>query len=108
MDISFGDDDLRATCEQERVAKRRLGAAGAKKLQRRLADLQAARNLAEVVAGRPHALERDREGQYAFDLDGACRLIVESADDPVPLNEAGRVDWPRGDATPDRRHRGLP
>ena len=95
MDILFADDDLRSVCEQDKIARRQLGTAGAKKLQRRLADLAAATNVGELVAGRPHPLAGDRKGQFALDLDGACRLVFESADEPVPLHGAGGVDWPR-------------
>jgi proteic killer suppression protein len=95
MDILFAGDDLRRVCEQEKAAKRELGGPGAKKLQRRLADLRAASNVGELVAGRPHPLEGDREGQFALDLDGARRLAFEAADEPLPVNEAGRVDWPK-------------
>ena len=95
MDIFFKEERIRRLCETEKCAKRELGQAGARKLIKRLADLRAVRTVGELVAGRPHALERDREGQFALDLDGACRLAFEAADAPIPLNGAGRVDWAR-------------
>lgn len=73
--------------------ERAFGTACAKKLQRRLADLQAALTLMDVVAGRPHPLERDRLGQFAIDLHGACRLVFESADEPIPIKEDGTIAW---------------
>jgi len=75
------------------MMERHFGTACAKKLQRRLADIQAAVTLRDVTAGRPHPLEKNRDGQYAIHLHGACRLVLESADDPIPFNENGRVSW---------------
>lgn len=73
--------------------ERKFGTACAKKLQTRLDDLQAAETLADIVAGRPHPLERDRIGQFAVDLHGACRLVFESTDEPVPTRDDGTIAW---------------
>lgn len=72
---------------------KKFGAVCAKKLRTRLADLQAAETLEDIVAGRPHPLERDRLGQFAIDLHGACRLVFESADEPVPTKDDGTIAW---------------
>ena len=66
---------------------KKFGMPCAKKLMARLADLQAAETLEDVVAGRPHPLERDRLGQFAVNLHGGVRLVFESADDPVPIKD---------------------
>ena len=56
----------------------------------------------ELVAGRPHPLKgdseallrsADRAGQFAVDLEGAKRLVFEPANDPIPCNEDGSIDW---------------
>ncbi len=93
VDILFADDDLENLCNTERLQKRQLGAKGAKKLQRRLADLDAATHVGELVAGRPHPLKNDRAGQFAVDLDGGCRLVFEPAHDPPPSRDDGSIDW---------------
>ena len=31
--------------------------------------------------------------KFALDLDGGKRLVFEPANDPVPLNEDGSIDW---------------
>lgn len=93
MDIFFSDADLRRLCESGKEARKQLGAKGAKRLQRRLADLAAASRLEEVVAGRPHPLKGDRHGQFAFDLDGGRRLVLEPACDPVPESDDGSILW---------------
>jgi len=56
MEIGFRDDKLRDLCEKERVARKKLGDACARKLRSRLADLDAARVVTDLVAGRPHPL----------------------------------------------------
>ncbi len=93
MDILFANDDLETLCSSEREGKRRLGARSAKKLRTRLADLQAAAKVTDLVAGRPHPLKRDRLGQFSVDLDGGWRLVFESANDPVPRDTSGQVIW---------------
>lgn len=61
MKITFGDCKLQDLCEQEKLAKRKLGANCAKKLKARLADLAAVNCVRELVAGRPHTLTGDRD-----------------------------------------------
>ena len=93
LDIEIPDDDLRALCEQQRLATRRLGAPCARKLRSRLADLMAAAHVRELVAGRPHPLSGDREGQFALGLHGGVRLVFEPNHDPVPSLSDGSIDW---------------
>lgn len=95
MDIVFLSDDLEDLCSNERRQKRDLGANGSRKLKSRLADLSAAASLGVVVAGRPHPLKGDRAGQFAVDLDAGVRLVFESADSPIPLNDDFSIDWPQ-------------
>lgn len=97
MKISFLDADIEGLCKQSKLATRRLGAESAKKLQRRLNELFAASVVAELVAGRPHPLERDRAGQFSVDLHGGCRLIFKPTKQP-PLSKAdGSIDWAQVD-----------
>jgi toxin HigB-1 len=87
MKITFADDKLQELCEQERIAQRKLGQACAHKLRVRLANLMAAEVVTDLVAGRPHHLKEDRLGQFALDLEGGGRLVFESANEPIPLDE---------------------
>jgi hypothetical protein len=41
----------------------------------------------------PAYQSRDRAGEFALDLDGGKRLVFESANDPVPVNEDDSIDW---------------
>lgn len=93
MDIDFSTDKLRALCEQH---VRMVGAFGficAKKLQNRLADLDAVAFVTDLVAGRPHPLKGDRLGQFSVDLHGGVRLVFEPNHDPVPRNADKSVAW---------------
>jgi proteic killer suppression protein len=93
--ILFADDDLEALCSSEREQKRKLGTACAKKLRTRIAELMAAKYVGDLVAGRPHPLRNDREGQFAVDLEGGRRLVVEPADVPMPLRDDSSIAWDR-------------
>jgi proteic killer suppression protein len=92
LKIVFTDKKLQEACQNFRIMQKKFGKL-APKLRTRLADLDAASNVLELVAGRPHALSHDRKGQYAVDLDNMIRLIFEAANDPVPRCLDGSVDW---------------
>lgn len=93
MDIRFKNKKLRELCEQQRVAQRDLGADSARKLNTRLGELEAAANVAELVAGNPHPLDRDRKGQYAVNLAGGARLVFVPENDPCPTNDDQSINW---------------
>ena len=93
MDIDFASTKLRALCEQRARMVGTFGFPCAKKLQNRLADLEAVAFVTELVAGRPHPLKGDRLGQFSLDLHGAVRLVFESNQDPVPRNVDKSIAW---------------
>jgi toxin HigB-1 len=93
MEIIFADDKLQDLCEQEKIAQKKLGQPCARKLRVRLVNLLAAEVVTDLVAGRPHPLKGDRLGQFALDLEGGRRLVFESANVPIPMNEDGGIDW---------------
>lgn len=97
MKISFLNSEMEALCKQPKLATRKLGVESAKKLQRRLSELFAANVVAELLAGRPHLLLRDRVGQYAVDLHGGCRLIFKPTKQPPPIKVDGSIDWAQVD-----------
>lgn len=93
MEFSFKDKKLRELCERRGVAERKLGAPCARKLRARLADLEAADSVTDLVAGRPHPLTGDRTGQYSVVLEGGMRLVFEPDHNPIPLRDDGGIDW---------------
>lgn len=92
MDISFASKKLAKLCADPREATKALGAYSARKLRSRLADLQAADTVAELVAGRPHPLSGSRAGQFALDLAGGQRLVFRAARQEASTTGA---DWKR-------------
>ena len=93
MDITFRNTKLRKLCEQQAVAHKALGKECARALRSRLADLDAAMSVQNLIAGKPHPLKGDRQGQFALRLKGGTRLVLESANDPVPCKEDDSIDW---------------
>ena len=95
MQIRYRDKKLRDLCEKQAIAERKLGAGCARKLRVRLVALEAANSVVDLVAGRPHPLMGDREGQFALDLAGGHRLVFAPANDPVPRKPDASIDWSR-------------
>ena len=81
--------------EDNTLAVRKLGEPCARQLRARLADLSAAANVCELVAGQPHPLKGDRAGQFAVTLHGGQRLVFEVADEPIPTTDDNHIDWTR-------------
>lgn len=63
----------------------------------RLDDLKAADLLEDLrnLSGRCHELTGDRAGQLSLDLRGPYRLLFTPAEEPVPTNAEGGLDWAR-------------
>lgn len=95
LDIRFKNKKVRELCEKASVAERKLGPDCARKLRVRLAALEAANSVTDLVAGRPHGLTGDRDGQFALDLAGGRRLVFAPANDPIPHKPDGSTDWSR-------------
>ncbi|PIJ42119.1 killer suppression protein HigA [Tatumella sp. OPLPL6] len=95
MEIGYADKKIEEICLTNRKAVKKLGDICAKKLRTRLSDLEAASNVNELVAGRPHPLKGDRSGQFAVDLHGGYRLVFSPNHDPIPQNLDGSTDWKR-------------
>lgn len=95
MQISFVKRRLRKTCEEHRALQREHGAACAKTISVRLADLAAAPSLEEFrhLAGGCHELDGNRDGQLALKLPDGKRLIIRPSDDPAPTKDTGGLDW---------------
>lgn len=93
MKISFKDKVVRNLCEKRAEAQKKLGDACASKLRLRLAELEAARCVTALAAGRPHPLTGDRLGQFSLDLARGWRLVFAPDNDPVPTKADGSIDW---------------
>lgn len=93
MEITFSDGKLQKLCEQSAIAQKKLGKDCARKLRSRLADLDAASTVQDLIAGHPHPLKGDRLGQFALDLHGGKRLVFEPSNKPVPQKADGSTHW---------------
>lgn len=95
MEIRFRNKKLREVCEQRKVAVKTMGSPSADKLRIRLAALEAASCVSDLVARRPHELTGQRAGQFALDLSGGWRLVFSPDNEPRPAREGGGIDWQR-------------
>lgn len=93
MEITFSDGKLQKMCEQQVIAQKKLGKDCARKLRSRLADLDAATSVQDLIAGRPHPLKGDRLGQFSLSLQGGKRLVFEPGNDPIPYKEDSSIHW---------------
>lgn len=94
MQILFANSDIAEICEDSAMAKRKIGQACTKKLQRYLSMLQAAEKVSDMPPlGGLHDLVGDRAGQKAFWLDEKMRLVFASGHKPEPRKADGGIDW---------------
>ena len=93
MEVRYKDKKIRDLCEKQAVAEKKLGAASAHKLKVRLAALEAAAKVTDLIAGNPHPLKGDRLGEFALDLAGGWRLVFAPANDPCPTCPDGDIEW---------------
>jgi proteic killer suppression protein len=93
LEIHFKDKKIRELCEKRAAAEKKLGAACARKLFTRLDDLHAASRVTELVAGNPHPLKGDRQGQFTLNLAGGWRLVFAPRHEPCPVKEDFSIDW---------------
>ncbi len=93
MDIDYKTTKLKKLCLARKAADKKLGPNSSKKLRTRLADIEAASNVSELIAGRPHPYTGDKAGQFSLDLHGGDRLLFESLKKPPPTKDDGGIDW---------------
>ena len=95
MNVGFSTSKLKKICSTEREMRAKWGSKMAKKLMKRLQDLEAAATLEDMRAlpGRCHELTGDRKGELAMDLVHPRRLIFEPNHDPVATKADGGLDW---------------
>lgn len=92
MDLEFADRKLRKQCEEKKKAIRAWGDRCARKLMRRLAEIEAADSLAvlmQIPGARCHSLKGDRAGQFAVHLEHPRRLVFEPAGDRSSIENDG-------------------
>ncbi|MBL1278016.1 MAG: killer suppression protein HigA [Ectothiorhodospiraceae bacterium] len=84
---------LKKLCLSSKEADKKLGPNSGKKLRNRLFDIEAASNVSELIAGRPHPYTGDKVGLFSLDLHGGDRLLFEPLKKPLPTKDDGGIDW---------------
>jgi hypothetical protein len=92
LTLAFDSESLRLLCEDEDIAIVRLGADVSSKLHARLADLSAAKEINELLAGKP-AINEDNLNEYKIELSNVWRLIFCSNHVKPPLDKKDNIDW---------------
>ena len=96
MEVFFEKSKLAKTCASGRELRRNYGATCGRRIQLRLAQLQAAPRLSDLrhpAPGRCHELTADRAGQLSLDLEHPLRLIFRPEPFPGPQLASGGLDW---------------
>lgn len=91
--LSFASKSLREICEDEEPATRQLAKSVIKRLRHRLADLEAAGSVQDLIAG--YSRKRKSSDSYQVTLaDGFClEFAANHVKNPVDKNE--EIDWNR-------------
>lgn len=81
--ITYADPKFQDLCEKHASARKALGVAGAKKLMRRVKELQISPNTVELRKGPGdwHPISHDWPGCLGGELDGAATIIVRQTED---------------------------
>lgn len=93
MDVNYKTPKLKKLCLVRKEADKKLGPNSSKKLRTRLADIEAASNVTELISGRPHPYKGAKEGLFSLDLHGGDRLLFEPLVKPPPTKDDGGIDW---------------
>ena len=95
MDIEFNTKRLAKQCNSRKAMAAQWDPEMAKKLQRRLNDLEAANCLEDLrhAPGMYHELKGNRAGEIAVRLRGPYRLIFRPNHEPVPITPDSKIDW---------------
>jgi len=96
MQITFRTKKLQKHCSEEKEAIKAFGSNRARKLMRRLLELNAANDLSQIPKTPPprcHELTGNLKGQLSVDLEHPWRLLFVPAHDPIPQTEDGGLDW---------------
>ena len=78
-EIEYADETTRGLCEKRRLATRKFGTTGAKKLAHRIKELESAPDEVALRQGTGgwHPIDHDWPGCLGAHLDGAATIIVE-------------------------------
>jgi hypothetical protein len=94
LDLAFDSIQLRSICESEEVAISELGPTVASILKHRLADLNAATSVSEILVGHPRILMSGEFNQHiVINLCDDYQIIISANHRRNPQSGNGNIDW---------------
>lgn len=90
LQLAFETKDLRTICEDSTAAIDKLGLKVAGVLTHRLGDIDSAKSINDLVAGKPHV--RD-DGDLHIDLIDGYGLVCRANHQRNPTTSSGSIDW---------------
>jgi len=91
LELAFQTKALRDICENEAIAKGKLGVKVADALWRRLSDFQSIDTFDEL----PFAKPKKNSNNITFDLPDDWQLVVSGGHGDNPKLASGKIDWAR-------------
>jgi hypothetical protein len=91
--LAFATKSLRQLCESQVRAERRFGVHAARTLQHRLADLMAAENATDIIAGQPRIVAATPHQRMVVQLTRKFEIVLSANHNSVPTLKDGAVDW---------------
>src|SRR5262249_22197281 len=88
--FAFETRELRSVCAREFVAVRTYGVQVAQGLKDRLADIEAATSVADLIVGNPRQLGEE----MVVNLTKESRLVFCCNHSKTLTSNAGEIDWP--------------
>lgn len=93
MEIAFETKKLRLLCENEQKALAALGPFISEQLKHRLADLDAATRITDVVVGNLRPVSSDNNSVCTIELGDGCQMHFKANHRNNPRLVSGAVDW---------------
>jgi len=95
LEIAFVTRNLRDLCSRDEVASSELGEGVTECLKKRLADIMAALNIEEILAGRQRIVTVDGQEFLKLDLTQGFVMTMEPAHHQARRTSSGNIDWKR-------------
>ncbi|MCP8687281.1 hypothetical protein [Marinobacterium sedimentorum] len=93
LEIAFDTKKLRKLCENETYADKQLGREVADMLRHRLADMDSALVVTDLVAGVPKKINYDDVSCLSLKLCNSYFIVFCSNNVNTPILSASEVDW---------------
>lgn len=95
MEIAFDSLPIRQICEDASHAVQNLGPEVADALMDRLADLDAATSVTDILVGRPRVIQKETDEVMAVDLCKGFSMVFAANHKNKPTGDNGRIVWDR-------------